>query len=78
MKYVLILLLISPIFSYADKQKNNDECVYMDEIRKRCLNRDEFEKMMRAACARQSGNAKNEYSAKLIYTNCLDEAGVKK
>ena len=77
MKYVLILLLMSPIFSYADK-KNNDECVYMDEIRKRCLNRDEFEKMMRAACARQSGNAKNEYSAQLIYINCLDEAGVKK
>lgn len=59
--------------------KDISECKYnISGIKnqKECVSKDNYDKVIRAACARRSGDARNVFSAKKIYKTCLDEVGV--
>ena len=69
---------LAPLISNKDA-KDIAECKYnisSYKNEKECITKDNYDKVMRAACARQSGHAKSDFSAKKIYKNCLEEARV--
>ena len=74
-------LKMVPVISNKDA-KDIEECKYIItnfENKKECVTKDEkdnHDKVIRNTCARQSGDAKSDFSAKKIYKTCLEERGV--
>jgi hypothetical protein len=67
-----------PVISNKDA-KDIKECKYNIsgyENKKECVTKDNYDKVIRNTCARQSGDAKSDFSAKKIYKTCLEESGV--
>ena len=71
MNKLLILLLLIPMVSFGESKK-----YYKGEVKPLPLSEKEV-KQWKTLCAELSGKAKNEFSAKKIYKNCLDEKGLK-
>ena len=72
MNKLLITLLLIPMISFGEKSYTQEDLDNAEII----LNEKEV-KQWKSLCAELSGKAKNEYSAKKIYKNCLDEKGLK-
>jgi hypothetical protein len=79
MNKLLILLLLIPMVSFGEKGYTPEELgLTQKDLDNAKIVQDEKEiKQRKSWCAQLSGKAKNEYSAKKIYKNCLDEQGLK-
>ena len=78
MKKLLLLLFFIPNLVMAEFNADaaRADGVSEEDIQA-ILTYEKHEKAWRLECARQSGKANNEFSAKKIYKTCLDDVGVK-